>query len=120
MLELLKKGFDIMAQIPVDPVYENTTMTAYYNSSNVLRAYFITAVEGYLLHDEQYDFIEIDEETGEPTGETMLGYIPYPAPVSVGYNYEFEANPRNIFAIPEGTVPENQIFNNGNSDNKTI
>lgn len=109
-----------MAHIPVTPVYANTTMEAYYNNANVLRAYYITAIEGHLLHDEQYDFIEIDEETGEPTGETLLGYIPYPAPVTVGYNYDFEANPRNIFAVPEGTTPEKQIFNNGNNDHKVM
>ena len=108
-----------MAQIPVTPVYENTTMKAYYNNENVLRAYIIAAAEGHLLHDEQYDFPEVDEETLEPTGETLLGYIPYPAPVSVGYNYDFEANPRNIFTVPEGTVPENQIFNNGGSEKVT-
>ena len=109
-----------MAQIPVRPVYENTTMEAYYNNSNVLRGYFIAPVEGYLLHDTQYDFPVFDEETGEETGEIKKGYIPYPASVTVGYNYDFEANPREIYAVPEGTVPENQIFNNGGPDHEIM
>lgn len=102
-----------MAQIDVTPVYENTTMQAYYNSSNVLTGYFIAPIEGYVLHAKRYDTEVYDEETGEPTGGILLGYIPYPASIGVGYNYNFETNPENIFAVPQNTVPENQIFNNG-------
>ena len=102
-----------MARIDVTPIYENTTMQAYYNSSNVLRAYYIKPVEGYVLHEKSYDTEVIDPETLEPTGEIKLGYIPYPAFVSVPYNYNFGENPYNIFAVPADTVPENQIFNNG-------
>ena len=88
-----------MARVDVTPVYENTTMKAYYNNSNVLRAYYIAPIEGYVLHDNSYDQPVIDMETFEPTGEIMLGYIPYPTFVSVGYNYDFEANPREIYAV---------------------
>lgn len=103
-----------MAQIPVTPVIENTTMQAYYDSSNVLKAFYIYPVEGYVLHDTQYDQPIFDEETGEDTGEIMRGYIPYPAGVSVWHTYDFTANPRQLYCVPEDTVPENQIFNNGN------
>lgn len=109
-----------MAQIPVTPVYENTTMNAYYNSSNVLRSYFIAPIEGYVLHSSSYDTEVIDEETGEPTGEILLGYIPYPASITVGYNYDFVANPKQIYAVPADTVPENQIFDNGKPEHEIM
>lgn len=109
-----------MAQIPVTPIYENTTMKAYYNSSNVLRSYFIAPIEGYVLHDNSYDSEVIDPETLEPTGEILKGYIPYPASVTVGYNYDFTANQREIYAVPADTVPENQIFNNGGNDHEVM
>ena len=107
-----------MAQIDVTPIYENTTMQAYYNSENVLRVYYIKPIEGYVLHSSGYDTEVFDEETGQPTGEILLGYIPYPAFVSVPYNYNFEENPYNIFAVSADTVPENQIFNNGGGDHE--
>lgn len=99
-----------MAQIDVTPVYENTTMRAFYNNQNVLRSYFIAPIEGYLLHDALLDFPARDEETGEDTDEILKGYIPYPASLTVMYNYDFAANPRQIYAVPADTVPENQIF----------
>lgn len=114
------RGENNMATIPVTPVYENTTMEAYYNSSNVLRSYYITPIEGYVLHSTGYDTEVFDEETGEPTGEIIPGYIPYPAYVSVGYNYDFDANPRQIYAVPQDTVPENQIFNNGGPEHEIM
>ena len=95
-------------------------MEAYYNSSNVLRSYYIAPIEGYVLHSTGYDTEVFDEETGEPTGEIIPGYIPYPAYVSVGYNYDFDANPRQIYAVPQDTVPENQIFNNGGPEHEIM
>ena len=109
-----------MARIDVTPVYENTTMQAYYNGSNVLRAYYIYPIEGYVLHVNSYDTEVLDEETREPTGEILLGYIPYPAFTTVPYNYDFTANPFNIFAVPAETVPENQIFNNGEPEHEVM
>lgn len=109
-----------MAQIPVTPIFENTTMNAYYNSSNVLRSYFIAPIEGYVLHDTNLDQPVFDEETGEETGKIMLGYISYPASLTVMYNYDFTANPRQIYAVPANTVPENQIFNNGGPEHEIM
>lgn len=99
-----------MAKFPVTPIVENTRIEAYYNNENVLRVYYIYPNEGYVLHDTQYDTEVYDEETGEPTGEILLGYIPYPSFVSVGYNYNFETNPRQLYVVLADTVPENQIF----------
>lgn len=109
-----------MAQIDVTPIIENTRMEAYYNSSNVLRTYFIYPNEGYVLHDNQYDHPVFDEETGEDTGEIMLGYIPYPSFVGVGYNYDFVANERELYCVPADTVPADQIFNNGGPEHEIM
>lgn len=109
-----------MARIDVTPIIENTRMQAYYNSSNVLRTYYIYPNEGYVLHDTQYDQPVIDMETFEPTGEIMLGYIPYPSFVTVGHSYDFEANPRQLYCVPADTVPENQIYNNGGPDHEIM
>lgn len=102
-----------MARIDVTPIIENTRMEAYYNSSNVLRTYFIYPNEGYVLHDTQYDEIVLDDH-GNETGEVILGYLPYPSFVTVMYNYDFVANPRELYCVPADTVPADQIFNNGN------
>lgn len=108
-----------MAHVDVTPVYENTTMKAYYNSSNVLRAYYIAPIEGYVLHYKELDQPELDENLNE-TGNILKGYIPYPSSMTVGYNYDFEANPREIYAVPADTVPENQIFNNGGNGHEVM
>lgn len=94
-------------------------MKAYYNSANVLRTYRIAPIEGYVLHSTGYD-TEVLDENGNPTGDIILGYIPYPADITVPYNYDFVANPRQIFAVPADTVPENQIFNNGQPDHEVM
>ncbi len=99
--------------VDVTPVYENTTMKASYNDSNILRTYRIYPIEGYVLHASTLDREVIDEETGEPTGEILLGYYPYPAFGTVPYNYDFAANPKQFYAVPEDSVPADQIFNNG-------
>lgn len=105
-----------MPQIPVEAVYENTTMEAYYNTSNELVSYFIIPNEGYVLHDNSYDFEVLDEETLQPTGEIKLGYIDYS--VNVYHNYDFTANPRQIYAVLKSSVPADQIFNNGGNYEK--
>lgn len=109
-----------MAQIDVTPIIENTRMQAYYNSENILRSYIIYPNEGYVLHDTQYDQPVFNEETGEETGEIIPGYIPYPSFVSVWHNYDFTVNPRQLYCVPAGTVPENQIFNNGGPDHEVM
>lgn len=109
-----------MARIDVTPIIENTRMQAYYDSSNSLTCYYIYPNEGYVLHDTQYDYEAFNEETGEPTGEIIPGYIPYPSFVSVWHNYNFETNPRQLYCVPADTVPENQIFNNGGPEHEIM
>ena len=111
-----------MAHITMENSFiENTTMKQFISDiTNELVSYRIYPNEGYVLHDNSYDQPVYDEEMGEETGEIMLGYIPYPAFVTVGYNYDFTANPREIYAVPQDTVPENQIFNNGEPDHEVM
>jgi hypothetical protein len=107
-----------MARVPMTPYFENTTQEAYYNNDNELRSYFIEAVEGYVLHDNRFDERVVDPETGEETGEIILGYAS--GSISVGYNYDFAANPRQIYAVPRDSVDENYIFGGVNNDHEVM
>jgi hypothetical protein len=107
-----------MAYVTVEPYFENTTMQAYYNSANVLTAYRISPCDGYVLHEISLDTPVYDEETGEETGEIILGYTT--ATISAGYNYDFEANPRQIYAVLESSVPADQIFGGGNNNDHEV
>lgn len=103
-----------MAYIDMETLIENATMKKRVDdTTGELLSYRIYPNEGYVLHSTSYDKEVFDEETGEPTGEILPGFIPYPAFVTVGYNYDFTANPRQLYCVPQDTVPENQIFNNG-------
>jgi hypothetical protein len=83
--------------IDTTPIFENTTMQASYNSSNELIGYRVSPCEGYVLHTSSYDEPVIDKETGEETGEVILGYID--SYVMLTHNYDFETNPLNIYAV---------------------
>ena len=89
---------------------ENTTMTILY-LNNVAIAYKITADDGYVLHDNVLDKTIYDDETDEPTGEVVLGYSA--GTKSCGINYDWDANPREFYAVLRSSVPENQIFSGG-------
>ena len=103
-----RKGGKIM-YVDVTPYYENTRQQAYYNNTtNELRFYEIAPVDGYVLHDQTLDTPEFDEELMEETGNILPGYTP--GSITVPHNYNFEANPRQIYAVLRTTVPENQIF----------
>lgn len=86
---------------------ENTTMQRVLNNG-VFNCYYITPNSGYVLHDKTYDQPAFDEETGEETGEVILGYRTSTA--SCPANYNFTTNPREFFAVLASTVPEDQIF----------
>ena len=92
--------------IDVTPYFENTTMQESYNSSNKLIGYCIYPCEGYVLHTSSYDEPVIDEETGKETGEIILGYID--SYVMLTRNYDFEANPLNIYAVLESEANERE------------
>lgn len=105
----------------IETLIPNTTMKKMY-MNDVHRGYYITPNDGYVLHDSGYDINIYDEETGEPTGEVLLGYRPSTA--NCGYNYDFTPvemqtddgqtvtayGSRKFFAKLVDEVPENQIF----------
>lgn len=77
------------AEIPqeINPV-PNTTMTVRStDGGQSLRTVRIQAVDGYTLHDTNYDTTVYDDETGEPTGEVRLGY--HGGVVSCAASYQF-------------------------------
>lgn len=105
-----------MSRVPVEAIIPNTRMEAYYNSSNVLRKYYIYPIEGYALHHNGYDTEVVDEETLEPTGEVIQRFTT--AFTTVVASYDFDLNPDNIFAVPLSELDENQICGGNNGDNK--
>lgn len=74
------------------------------------RAYFINPLEGYVLHDNARDWTDNDPDTMEEI--LKLGYTRGTATCQA--NYDFTANPREFYAVPEDSVPADQIFGGGN------
>lgn len=105
--------------VNVTPVFENTTMQEFRNdTTNALIAYYIYPCEGYVLHSSSYDDPVIDEETGEETGEVILGYID--SFVMLNRLYNFQANPLNIYAVLKSEIPADRIFGVGNNDHEIM
>lgn len=116
-----------MAYEIIDPtLIPNTNMKKYINSSGVFRTYNITPIEGYVLHDREYDIVEYDVDpiTGEEIEVSRrLGYRTTTA--SCGYNYDFSTSmvtddngvthtaygSRQFFAVPRDSISEDDIFN---------
>lgn len=96
----------------------NTTMQKGINGEGVHKTYRITPVEGYVLHDKNYDVPVLDPVTNEETGEVVLGYRTSTA--SCGASYDFVANPREFYTLPQSDVPADQIFGGGDNDHETI
>lgn len=91
----------------IPSLIENTTMQKVI-VNGVHRVYYITPVEGYVMHDKAYDTGVVDPETAAETGEFILGYRTTTASCSA--NYDFVANPREFYTVPENSVPADQIF----------
>lgn len=89
----------------IPSLIENTNMQKMLRDG-VDRTYYIEPCDGYVLHDSGYDDIIIDPETNEET--VLLGYRTYRASVPV--SYDFTANPRQFYAVPENEVPADRIF----------
>ena len=89
---------------------ENTTLRELLRDG-VLDGWKIKAVDGYVLHDKGRDWPDEDPETGEET--IKLGFTRGVA--TCGENYDFVANPREFYALPESDVPADQIFGTGNN-----
>lgn len=78
-------------------LYDNTTMRENRNS------YDISPAEGYLLHNIVFDKYESDSKQ-----LISRGYSP--SSCSVGKDYDFEANPKEIYAIKRDDVGENDVI----------
>ena len=89
----------------IPPIVENTIMRKMY-MDGVFRVYTIAPAEGYVLHDSTYDYPDID-------GNLVIGYRRSEGTCAA--NYDFDANPREFYAVPENEVPGDQIFENGGS-----
>lgn len=101
----------------------NTTMQKFVVDGNH-RSYYITPVEGYVLHDSSYDALELvtDEITGEEIEVLKFGYRRTTA--SCGRTYDFATSTvtdengntftaygtRQFFAVPESDVPADSVF----------
>lgn len=108
-----------MPRVQVEPYFANTTQEAYYSDTDGrLMSYVIAPVDGYVIHDKEYDEVVVDVETLEPTGEVRLGYTG--GSISVGRNYNFEENSREIYAVPRSEVDENYIFGGGDHNGHEV
>jgi hypothetical protein len=83
----------------------NTTMQKIFRDG-VWHGYYIAPNDGYVLHDKENDWTDIDPITGEEV--LYLGYSS--GRVSCGTSYDFAANPREFYAVLETDVPADQIF----------
>ena len=88
------------------PIENATVKKAFLNG--VHKTYTIAPNEGYVLHDKGFDTPILDEETLEETGEVILGYRTSTA--SCRYDYDFNVNPNEYYAVPINDVPADQIF----------
>ena len=96
---------------------ENTNMQRCI-SNGVHTVYLITPIDGYVLHDKSFDSPVYDEITQEETGEVILGYRKTTASCAASYN--FATNPREFYAVTEGSVPADQIFGGGDNDHEVM
>ena len=84
-------------RIQIEAYFENTTQFALYDNENDLRGYFIVPNKGYDLHDKLRDWVE--ENPDDPTTEGVFHLGFSGGEIGVGINYDFESNPREIYAI---------------------
>lgn len=100
---------------PIETLIENTTMVKGI-ANGVHMIYRITPVSGYVLHDKARDWTDVDPYTMEET--YVLGFTRGMA--SCGASYDFAANPREFYAVPEDSVPADQIFGGGGNNHETM
>lgn len=99
--------------------YENTTMREIQNKEGNLIGYDIAPIDGYVLHNIAFDEYEYDpevevasieeSENSETKGELISrGYSP--SSCSVEADYDFEANPSEIYAKKRDDIEENEVI----------
>lgn len=81
----------------VESYFTHTEQEAYYSdTTGELVGYRIYPDEGYMLHDKERDVYITDPATGEVL-EDSKGFTS--GVVTVGSGYDFEVNPREIYAV---------------------
>ena len=91
----------------IPPIIDNTMMRKMI-VDGIHKTTRIAPVEGYVLHDNNLDDKVFDEESRIPTVEIVLGYKE--GKISVGHNYDFAENPRELYTVLRSDVPEGRIF----------
>lgn len=104
---------DILVDV-IPTLIENTTMQQRVKDG-VPYTYRITPVDGYVLHDNTVDYTDINHDTMEEIPK--LGYKRGTATCAA--SYDFVANPREFYAVPEDSVPADQVFGGNNNDHET-
>ena len=94
----------------IPTLIENTTIQLRIKDG-VPHTYWITPIEGYVLHDAVRDWNVTDPHTGETTHYQGFGR----GTSSCAASYDFTSNHREFFAVPEDSVPADQIFGVGGS-----
>jgi hypothetical protein len=87
---------------------ENTVMQLKVDENSNGIAYRITPIEGYVLHDKNRDWYDINEETGIENEEPTLGYTTGTATCNI--DYDFDKNERCFCTERAEDISENQIF----------
>ena len=99
----------------IPALIENTIMQKGF-LNGVARVYTIKPASGYVIHDRDNDY-----NTQDPvTGDTVLVRIYQRGTVSCSVNYDFVANPREFYAVPESSVPADHIFGIGNNNHEVM
>ena len=81
---------------------ENVTVQKVF-SDGVHRRYYITANEGYVLHDNMLDYYMDYDENNNGIGDVILGF--YAGTRTVVATYDFTTNPREFYAVLESEIP---------------
>lgn len=85
----------------VDPTPIENAIVRRVLFDGIHRIYDIGAVDGYVLHDKSFDY-------EDEFGNVIFGYAA--GTVSVRWDYDFDVNPRELYAVLASTVPADQIF----------
>lgn len=93
----------------------NTIVEKVYRDG-VHMVYRVAPIDGYVLHDNTRDWIDTDPETMEEV--LKLGYTT--GSTTCPTNYDFTVNPRELYAVPEDSVPADQVFGVGNNNHEVM
>lgn len=88
--------------------FKNTKMMEIQNNANETVAYDIAPLDGYALHNVSLDVYELDPENEYKYKFISRGYSI--GSCSVGVDYDFDANPDEIYAKKIDELDENDIM----------